>query len=223
MGGNPYLLGVLPTSGTAYITQSMRAEVGIVISASHNPYQDNGIKIFSGNGFKLTDGQEETLEDLLLSNQLDNLVPPVREMGQAFRMEDANGRYIVFLKNTFPRDHHTTGDGIIAALQLIVAMIRTGKPLSELSRLMEIYPHELINVEVAKKPEIATLPRVVDAIQDVQNELGEDGRVLVRYSGTQNECRVLVERPSQELVERILHGDSRGGQAGVSMISFLFQ
>ncbi len=58
MGGNPYLLGVLPTPGIAFIAQSMRADAGIVISASHNPYQDNGIKIFSGNGFKLSDEQE---------------------------------------------------------------------------------------------------------------------------------------------------------------------
>lgn len=368
MGGNPYLLGVLPTPGIAFIAQSMRADAGIVISASHNPYEDNGIKIFSGAGFKLTDEQEETIEDLMLSNTLHTLVPPVKDMGQAFRMEDANGRYIVFLKNTFPRDlsiegmkivldtangatykvapdtfwelgadievihdgpnginindgcgsqhtsdlrrkvletgaavglafdgdgdrliavdekgqeitgdqillicammlkeqgklknnllvstvmsnlglrvackkcgfsyhaskvgdryvledmlrlggviggeesghmifldHHTTGDGIITALQLVAAMVRTGKPLSELVRVMDIYPQKLINVDVQSKPEIETVPAIVDAIRQAEKELGDEGRVLVRYSGTQNQCRVMVEGPSPEMTEK---------------------
>ncbi len=113
MGGNPYLLGVLPTPGIAFIAQSMRANAGIVISASHNPYQDNGIKIFSGSGFKLSDEQEEAIEDLLKSNTLHSLVPPVRDMGQAFRLEDVHGRYIVFLKNTFPRDLSIEGMKIV--------------------------------------------------------------------------------------------------------------
>jgi len=362
MGGNPYLVGVLPTPGIAFIAQSMRADAGIVISASHNPYQDNGIKIFSGNGFKLSDEQEEAIEDLMLSNTLHGLVPPVREMGQAFRLDDVHGRYIVFLKNTFPRDlsiegmkivldvangatykvaqetfwelgadlevihnnpnginindgcgsqhtrdlrekvlekgaavglafdgdgdrliaidekgreiagdqilllcarmlkergnlkndlvvgtvmsnlglriackkygftyhaakvgdryvledmmrlggviggeesghmifldHHTTGDGIITALQLVAAMVRTGKPLSELADMMDIYPQKLINVDVRSKPDISTIPQVVKIIEQVEKELGDDGRVLVRYSGTQNMCRVMVEGPT---------------------------
>ena len=110
MGGYPYLVGVLPTPGIAFITQSMRADAGVVISASHNPYQDNGIKIFSGNGFKLSDEEEEEIEELILGNQLPEMVPPVKEMGQAYRLEDVHGRYIVFLKNTFPR--HLTMEGV---------------------------------------------------------------------------------------------------------------
>jgi phosphoglucosamine mutase len=368
MGGNPYLLGVLPTPGIAFIVQSMRADAGIVISASHNPYQDNGIKIFSGNGFKLSDEQEETIEDLMLSNTLHSLVPPVKDMGQAFRLEDVHGRYIVFLKNTFPRDlsiegmklvidtangatykvapetfwelgagievihnapngtnindkcgsqytqdlrkkvletgaaigfafdgdgdrliaidekgqeitgdqillicakmnkeqgklkndllvgtvmsnlglrvackkygfkyhaakvgdryvledmlqlgsiiggeqsghmifldHHTTGDGIVTAMQLLAAMVRTGKALSELAKMMDIYPQKLINVDVKKKPDIKTVPKVMKVIKKIEKELGEDGRVLVRYSGTQNICRVMVEGPSDEVTEK---------------------
>lgn len=368
MGGVSYLVRVLPTPGIAFITQSMRADAGIVISASHNPYQDNGIKIFSGSGFKLSDQQEETIESLILGRRLPEMVPPAREMGRSYRMEDAPGRYIVFLKSTFPRslsmegmrividagngatyrvgpaafmelganvevihnhpnglninedcgsqftqdlerrvmetdaaiglafdgdgdrliavdekgstltgdqiliicakvlkdqgklqndllvstvmsnlgltfacrkygfkhhasrvgdryvledmqhlgaviggepsghmiflDHHTTGDGIITALQLIAAMIHTGKPLSELARMMDIFPQELINVPVKSKPDISTLPRVVEAIQQVETELGDRGRVLVRYSGTQNACRVMVEGPTDSLTER---------------------
>src|SRR4030065_1268519 len=101
MGGYSYLVGVMPTPGIAFVTQSMRADAGVVISASHNPYQDNGIKVFSGNGFKLSDEQEEKIEQLILANKLPEMVPPVREMGQAYRLEDVHGRYIVFLKNTF--------------------------------------------------------------------------------------------------------------------------
>ncbi|MCX8117565.1 MAG: phosphoglucosamine mutase [Desulfobacterota bacterium] len=368
MGGHPYLVGVLPTPGIAFITQSMRADAGIVISASHNPYQDNGIKIFSGNGFKLSDEEEEKIEKLIFENRLSEMVPPPKEMGQAFRLEDVQGRYIVFLKNTFPRDlsmegmkivldtangatykvapttffelgasvdvihntpnglnindrcgsqytqdlrhrvletgaaiglafdgdgdrliavdekgqvltgdqiliicakllkekgklknnllvstvmsnyglkvackrygiqhhasavgdryvleemlrlggiiggeeaghtifleHHTTGDGIITAIQLIAAMVETGKPLSELAKWMEIYPQKLINVEVRQKPEIASLPKVVEIIKRVESELGDNGRVLVRYSGTQNMCRVMVEGPTHDLTEQ---------------------
>ena len=368
MGGISYLVRVLPTPGIAFIAQSMRADAGIVISASHNPYQDNGIKIFSGNGFKLSDEQEETIENLILSGKLPEMVPPAKEMGRAYRMEDAPGRYIVFLKNTFPRDlsmegmkividaangatyrvasaaftelganvdvihnnpdglninencgsqhtqdlekrvvetgatiglafdgdgdrliavdekgrtitgdqiliicaralkdqgrlkndllvstvmsnlgltfackkygfkhhaskvgdryvledmqrlgaviggeesghmifldHHTTGDGIITALQLIAAMIRKGKPLSELAGMMEIFPQKLINVPVKSKPDISTVPQVVAAIKQAEAELGDRGRVLVRYSGTQNACRVMVEGPTDALTEK---------------------
>jgi phosphoglucosamine mutase len=368
MGGNPYLLGVLPTPGIAFIAQSMRAHAGIVISASHNPYQDNGIKIFSGSGVKLSDQEEEAIEELMLSNTLHDLVPPVREMGQAFRLQDVHGRYIVFLKNAFPRDlsiegmkivldtangatyriatetfwelgadmevihntpnginindncgsqytqdlrkkvvengaavglafdgdgdrliavdergreitgdqillicakvlkdqgrlkndllvstvmsnlglrvackrygfqyhaskvgdryvledmmrlgsviggedsghmifldHHTTGDGILTALQLLAAMVRTGKPLSELAGMMDIFPQKLINVDVQSKPDIESLPEVMAAIDRVEKELGDEGRVLVRYSGTQNMCRIMVEGPSDAVTER---------------------
>jgi phosphoglucosamine mutase len=368
MGGHPYLVGVLPTPGIAFIAQSMRADAGIVISASHNPYQDNGLKIFSGGGFKLTDEEEETIEDLILNNKLVDLLPAAKGMGKAFRMEDVQGRYIVFLKNTFPRnlsmegmkivldtangatyrvaptaftelgaevdvihnnpnglnindqcgsqhtqdlkkkvvetgaavglafdgdgdrliavdekgneitgdqvliicanmlkkdgklkndllvttvmsnlglrmackkygfkhhaskvgdryvledmlgmgaiiggeeaghmiflDHHTTGDGIIAAMQLIAAMVREGKPLSEMASMMDIFPQKLINVDVKRKPDIATVPRLMEAIRQAERELGDEGRVLVRYSGTQNMCRVMVEGPSAAVTEK---------------------
>jgi phosphoglucosamine mutase len=368
MGGHPYLVGVLPTPGIAFVTQSMRADAGIVISASHNPYEDNGIKIFNGSGFKLSDEQEETIEDLIMSGKLKDVLPPARDMGQAYRIDDVHGRYIVFLKNTFPRtlsmegmkivldtangatyrvapeaftelgadievihctpnglnindkcgslytedlrkrvvengaaiglafdgdgdrliavdekgdeitgdqiliicatmmkeegrlrndllvstimsnlglrvacrkygfahhaskvgdryvledmvrmggaiggeesghmiflDQHTTGDGIITAMQLLAAMAKTGKRLSELSKLMEVFPQKLINVNVQRKPEIATVPELVDAIKQIERELGDDGRVLVRYSGTQNMCRVMVEGPSATVTEK---------------------
>ena len=98
--------------------------------------------------------------------------------------------------------HHTTGDGIITAMQLIGAMVEFGKPLSELSKMMEIYPQKLINVDVKSKPDISSLPKVMEVIKQVESELGDNGRVLVRYSGTQNMCRVMVEGPTLELTEK---------------------
>lgn len=368
MGGVPYLVGVLPTPGIAFMTESMRADAGAVISASHNPYQDNGIKIFSGAGFKLSDEQEEKIEELILGGKLPEMVPPPSEMGRAYRLDDAAGRYIVFLKNCFPRnlsmeglkivldtangatykvapaaftelgadvtvihnspnglninekcgsqhtedlrkavvengaavglafdgdgdrliavdekgqeitgdqilvicgkwlkdqgrltndlivstimsnmglsvackkygfrnhaakvgdryvledmqrlgatlggeesghviflDRHTTGDGILTAMQLLAAMIEAGKPLSELAKMMEIFPQKLINVEVKSKPDLESVPQIVESIKQVEAELKGEGRVLVRYSGTQNMCRVMVEGPSKEITER---------------------
>jgi len=368
MGGVPYLVGVLPTPGIAFITESMRADAGLVISASHNPFQDNGIKIFSGSGYKLSDAQEDEIEQLILGGRLPEMVPPPREMGRAKRLDDVNGRYIVFLKNTFPRslsleglkiamdvangatykvapeaftelgadltvihntpdgininadcgsqhtadlrrtvletgaaiglafdgdgdrliavdekgdeitgdqiliicarmlkdegrlvndlvvstimsnlglsvacrrygfkhhaskvgdryvledmqrlgaiiggeesghmiflDHHTTGDGILTALQLLTAMLKADKPLSELAKLMDVFPQKLINVDVKSRPDIATVPAIAEAIAAVEAELKDEGRVLVRYSGTQNMCRVMVEGPTTQATEK---------------------
>jgi phosphoglucosamine mutase len=368
MGGVPYLVGVLPTPGIAFITESMRADAGVVISASHNPYYDNGMKIFSGAGFKLSDEEEEKIEDLILGGKLPEMVPAPQDMGRAYRLEDAAGRYIVFLKNSFPRslsmeglkmvldtangatykvapaaftelgaevtvihntpnglninencgsqhtgdlrkavvengaaiglafdgdgdrliavdekggeitgdqimiicanmlraegrlkndllvstimsnmglsvackkygfknfaakvgdryvledmqrlgsviggeesghliflDHHTTGDGILTAMQLLAAMLKAGKPLSELAKQMDVFPQKLINVDVKSKPDIQTIPAIVDAIRQVESELKDEGRVLVRYSGTQNMCRVMIEGPTAEITDR---------------------
>ncbi|MCI5158207.1 MAG: phosphoglucosamine mutase, partial [Candidatus Electrothrix sp. AUS1_2] len=102
MGVDVQLLGPLPTPGIAFITTSMRADAGVVISASHNPFQDNGIKIFSHDGFKLPDETELDIEDLIFSQKMAALRPVADEVGKAARIDDAKGRYIVFLKNTFP-------------------------------------------------------------------------------------------------------------------------
>ena len=110
MGVNVLLVGPLPTPGIAFITTGMRADAGLVISASHNPFQDNGIKIFSKSGFKLPDEEEAIIEDLIFSKKMDSLRPVAEEVGKAARIDDAKGRYIVFLKNTFPK--RFTLDGI---------------------------------------------------------------------------------------------------------------
>jgi phosphoglucosamine mutase len=368
MGVNAIMVGVIPTPGIAFLTGSMRADAGIVISASHNPFQDNGIKIFGGEGFKLPDETEAAIEEMIFANNLHTLHPSATELGKAYRMEDARGRYIVFLKHSFPKEyslegtrivldcshgatyrvapetfielgaevstlfdkpngkninrhcgsqhpealaqevrktradvgfafdgdgdrliavdetgavltgdqilaicanvmkkegslannlvvrtvmsniglgialeslqidsvmakvgdryvleemqargaviggedsghliflrHHTTGDGIITALQLAAAMKKEGKPLSELAKIMKVFPQVLINVNVTSRPEIESIPEITGVIREVEDKLKDQGRVLVRYSGTQNMCRVMVEGPSQEETDR---------------------
>ncbi len=365
MGVDVMLCGPLPTPGIAFITHSMRADAGVVISASHNPYQDNGIKFFSRDGFKLPDETELRIEGLVLGGEAGGaeafraLRPTAHRIGKASRIDDAVGRYVVFLKSLFPRDltldgmtivvdcahgagyrvapavfgelgarvvtlaarpdgkninagcgavhpegmaravvkhgaqlgialdgdadrvivadergrivdgdaimavvgrdllrrkqlakrtlvatvmsnigleralrgaggrvvrtqvgdryvvdemrrsglnfggeqsghlvfldHVTTGDGVCAALNLLEVMLRQGKALSELARCFEPVPQVQRNVPVREKRPLASLPAVQKAVRAVEQALGGDGRVLVRYSGTENKARVLVE------------------------------
>jgi len=95
-------------------------------------------------------------------------------------------------------DHHTTGDGLITALQVLAAMKKEEKPLSELARIMKVFPQMLINIDVKRKPAIETVPKIMAAIKNAEKALGNKGRVLVRYSGTQNMCRVMVEGPTKK-------------------------
>jgi phosphoglucosamine mutase len=113
MGVDVLLVGPLPTPGIAFITTSMRADAGIVISASHNPFQDNGIKIFSGDGFKLPDQLEDRIEELISSDRMASLRPTAQEVGKAFRIDDAVGRYVVYLKNSFPKEYTLEGMKIV--------------------------------------------------------------------------------------------------------------
>jgi phosphoglucosamine mutase len=367
MGVNAISVGVMPTPGIAFLTHDMRADAGIVISASHNPSQDNGIKIFNNEGFKLSDEKENQIEELIFANNMDKLHPVPKEMGKLSRMDDAAGRYVDFLKSTFPREinpegmkvvldcsngatyhvapevfaelgvevttlfnqpdgkninlncgsqhtealtaevlrqkadvgfafdgdgdrviavddkgnvltgdrmlavcsvilkkegklknnfvvrtvmsnlglsvafqklgidsvfaqvgdrfvleemlardaiiggedsghliflqHHTTGDGLITALQVLAAMKKENKLLSGLASIMKVFPQMLINIDVKRKPKIETMPEIMAAIKKAEKALGDKGRVLVRYSGTQNMCRVMVEGPTKKKTE----------------------
>lgn len=103
MGVDVLLVGPLPTPGIAFITRSLRADAGIVISASHNPFKDNGIKFFSGEGLKLPDEMEERMEALVTGREIERLRPLAAEIGKAYRINDAAGRYIEFAKGTVPK------------------------------------------------------------------------------------------------------------------------
>jgi len=369
MGVDVFLVGPMPTPGIAFITNNMRADAGIVISASHNPYQDNGIKIFSRSGYKLPDTDENEIEDLITSGRIRDIRATADDIGKASRIDDAIGRYIVFCKNTFPEDlsvegmkividcangatykvapiifselgadvlaihdepdgvninadcgsqhtadlrakvkdagadvglafdgdgdrliavdekgeeitgdqimaicarmykergwlknnlvistvmsnfgfgtalkelgikhgvsrvgdryvlelmkaknavlggedsghiiflnHHTAGDGIISALQLLSAMRMYKKKLSALAGIVKLSPQKLVNVEVSSKPPLEEIKELRQAVEEAEKELGDRGRVLIRYSGTQSLCRVMVEGPTEEVTGRL--------------------
>ncbi|MBN2526080.1 MAG: phosphoglucosamine mutase [Deltaproteobacteria bacterium] len=366
MGGEVMLVGPLPTPGISFITSSMRADAGVVISASHNPYNDNGIKLFWSDGFKLPDKVELDLEKMILDNAgWNGDVPVGHAVGKAIRIDDALGRYVVELKHTFPKDlsldnirmvvdcangaayrtaplvfeelgatlttlgtspngvnindncgalhpekaaikvleqsahlgvtldgdadrlilidekgqvvdgdavmalcashmikektlndntvvttvmsnlgldkaikrrggrvlrtavgdryvveamrkgnynlggeqsghliftdHSTTGDGILAALQILAIMVKEEKPLSELAGgIMQRIPQCLLSFQVAKRVPLDKCPKTQAVITGFEEKLGDNGRVFVRYSGTEAKARVLVEGPDQE-------------------------
>src|SRR5213075_2680004 len=103
MGVDVLFIGPLPTPGVAYVTRSLRADAGIVITASHNPYDDNGIKFFRGDGYKLDDNVEGKIEELVFSGAIETIRPTASEVGKAVRIDDALGRYIEFAKASIPR------------------------------------------------------------------------------------------------------------------------
>src|SRR5689334_20319518 len=103
MGVDVLFIGPLPTPGVAYVTRSLRADAGIVITASHNPYADNGVKFFRADGYKLDDKIEAEIEDLVFSGRIEDIRPTAEDIGKAVRIDDALGRYIEFAKASFPR------------------------------------------------------------------------------------------------------------------------
>ncbi len=113
MGMNVTLVGPLPTPGIAFLTRTLRVDAGIVISASHNPFQDNGIKFFSYDGFKLPDGVEKRIEELVADDSLERHRPKGEEVGKAFRLDDATGRYIEYIKSTFKKGTSLEGLKIV--------------------------------------------------------------------------------------------------------------
>lgn len=369
MGVDTLMLGPFPTPGVAFITRAYRADAGIVISASHNPYYDNGIKFFSSEGFKLPDSWENEMEALIASNDFEDSLPSDDDIGKNAKINDADGRYIEFIKATFPRrrslkglkvaldcangaaykvaplvfreldatvyaygcspnglninDHcgslhpevvqkaviehradigialdgdgdrvilvdenaqivdgdtilaicardmfkhgllrnnkvvatvmsnfgflkameeigieviksavgdryviqemlkheanlggeqsghlifleqNTTGDGLVSALQVLRIMTETDSKLSDLASIVKRYPQACVNVRVNSKPPLNTLKQMETAVHDAEGTLGNSGRVLVRYSGTENICRVMVEGPKQKQVDQI--------------------
>src|SRR3989440_7785411 len=113
MGVDVLFIGPLPTPGVAYVTRSLRADAGIVITASHNPYADNGIKFFRADGYKLDDKIEYEIEHLVFSGEIENIRPTADEVGKAVRIEDALGRYIEQVKASFPRGMTLEGMRIV--------------------------------------------------------------------------------------------------------------
>ncbi|MGA3182592.1 MAG: phosphoglucosamine mutase [Verrucomicrobiota bacterium] len=139
MGVDVLLIGPLPTPGVAYVTRSLRADAGIVITASHNPYADNGIKFFRADGYKLDDAIESRIEELVFSGEINTLRPTADAIGKAMRIDDALGRYIEYAKTSFPRQLTLEGLRVVADCAHGAAYKSTPCVLRELGAQVLVY------------------------------------------------------------------------------------
>jgi phosphoglucosamine mutase len=142
MGVDVLFIGPLPTPGVAYVTRSLRADAGIVITASHNPYDDNGIKFFHADGYKLDDEIESRIEKLVFSGEIEKIRPTAREIGKAVRIDDALGRYIEFVKSSFPRQLTLDGLRIVVDCAHGAAYKSTPCVLRELGAQVIVHANE---------------------------------------------------------------------------------
>lgn len=139
MGVDVLFIGPLPTPGVAYVTRSLRADAGIVITASHNPYDDNGIKFFRADGYKLDDAIESRIEELVFSGSIETIRPTAGEIGKAIRIDDALGRYIEFAKSSFPKGMTLEGMRIVIDAGHGAAYKSTPCVLTELGAELIVY------------------------------------------------------------------------------------
>ena len=142
MGVDVLFIGPLPTPGVAYATRSLRADAGIVITASHNPYADNGIKFFRADGYKLDDKIEDEIENLVFSGEIENIRPTADAVGKAVRIDDALGRYIEFAKASFPRGLTLEGVRIVVDCAHGAAYKSTPCVLRELGAEIIVYGNQ---------------------------------------------------------------------------------
>jgi phosphoglucosamine mutase len=142
MGVDVLFIGPLPTPGVAYVTRSLRADAGIVITASHNPYADNGIKFFRADGYKLDDKIEDEIEHLVFSGEIENIRPTADAVGKAIRIDDALGRYIEFAKSSFPRGLTLEGMRIVVDCAHGAAYKSTPCVLRELGAEVIVYGNQ---------------------------------------------------------------------------------
>jgi phosphoglucosamine mutase len=142
MGVDVLFIGPLPTPGVAYVTRSLRADAGIVITASHNPYDDNGIKFFRADGYKLDDAIENRIEELVFSGAIENIRPVASEVGKAIRIDDALGRYIEFAKASFPKGMTLDGLRVVVDCAHGAAYKSTPCVLRELGAEVIVYGNQ---------------------------------------------------------------------------------
>jgi phosphoglucosamine mutase len=142
MGVDVLFIGPLPTPGVAYVTRSLRADAGIVITASHNPYDDNGIKFFRSDGYKLDDKIEQQIEGLVFSGEIENIRPTADAVGKAVRIDDALGRYIEYAKASFPRGTTLEGLRIVVDCAHGAAYKSTPCVLRELGAEVVVYGNQ---------------------------------------------------------------------------------
>lgn len=151
MGVDVLFIGPLPTPGVAYVTRSLRADAGIVITASHNPYDDNGIKFFRPDGFKLDDKIEKEIERLVFSGEIESIRPSAREIGKAVRIDDALGRYIEYAKSSVPRGVTLDGMRIVVDCAHGAAYKATPCVLRELGAEVFVYGDQPDGMNINKE------------------------------------------------------------------------
>ncbi len=150
MGVDVLFIGPLPTPGVAYVTRSLRADAGIVITASHNPYADNGVKFFRADGYKLDEKIEHQIEDLVFSGEIENIRPTADDIGKAVRIEDALGRYIEHAKASFPRGMTLEGLRIVVDCAHGAAYKSTPCVLRELGAEIIVYGNQPDGMNINK-------------------------------------------------------------------------
>jgi phosphoglucosamine mutase len=150
MGVDVLFIGPLPTPGVAYVTRSLRADAGIVITASHNPYADNGIKFFRADGFKLDDKIEGEIENLVFSGAIEKVRPSSDQIGKAVRIDDALGRYIEFAKSSFPKGQTLEGLRVVVDCGHGAAYKSTPAVLHELGAEVIVYGHRPDGMNINK-------------------------------------------------------------------------
>jgi phosphoglucosamine mutase len=151
MGVDVLFIGPLPTPGVAYVTRSLRADAGIVITASHNPYDDNGIKFFRADGYKLDDNIENQIEQLVFSGEIENIRPTAEAIGKAVRIDDALGRYIEFAKASFPKGLTLDGMRIIVDCAHGAAYKSTPCVLRELGAEVMVFGNQPDGMNINKE------------------------------------------------------------------------
>ena len=172
MGVDVLLVGPLPTPAIAFLTRSLRADAGVMISASHNPYQDNGIKFFSNEGFKLPDELEQRMEDLILSNEIEHIRPTADQIGKAFRIDDAEGRYIEFVKRSLPREMDFQGLRVVVDCANGAAYHVFPKVVKELGAKVWVIGHEPDGLNINDHCGAVHPEKLQEAVRQHQADIG---------------------------------------------------
>jgi phosphoglucosamine mutase len=224
MGVDVIQVGPMPTPGMAFLTADMRCQAGVMISASHNPYQDNGIKFFSSDGYKLPDAIERRIEALIASGELSELRAPADEIGRARRIEDVAGRYVVFLKKTFPIDLSLDGMRVVLDCANGASYVVGPTALEELGAevfRMGVSPNgRNINEDCGSLHPEKVAAKVNEVRADVGIALDGDADrvVMVDEKGTILDGDQLLALCAGDMVER---GVLRGGQVVATVMSNL--
>ncbi len=184
MGVDVLFIGPLPTPGVAYVTRSLRADAGIVITASHNPYDDNGIKFFRADGYKLEDHIEKRIEELVFSGEIESIRPTAGEIGKAVRIDDALGRYIEFAKASYPRGLTLEGVRIVVDCAHGAAYKSTPCVLRELGAEVFVHGNQPDGMNINKDCGSMHPQAVCEKVREMRADIGitHDGdadRVLV--------------------------------------------